>query len=258
MLALSACSSTPPGPDPSPSPVGTVTRADADARFLAARTGSDFRQAANLYGELLERARPSERPELLAQIGKCRMGSGEYEGAVQAFTDILEESVPAELRVEAYYRRGLAYNALWKPESALADLRKVQQAPAETRGRAIPEPEFLLRLGVTLMRTGLWSEGRHGLEQLLKSHPKSDEAGQARDRAAMTSFRVQIGAVQDDATAARRVAEAAAKGLRAESVASAEGGRRLILTGSFKRFDDAVREMERLRGLGFADAFPVP
>ncbi len=255
LAALAGCGS---GPSPDPPP-RVATRAEADARFLSAKGPGDFRAAAELYQGLHDRAPAPQRGELLLHVGKCRFAAGEMDAALQAYSGVLERDGSAELRVEAYYRRGLVHNALWKPESALADFRRVQQAPKEVRDRAIKEPEFLLRLGITLQRTGLWAEGRRHLEQLAKDHPSGDEAGQARERIPLKSYRVQVGTCSDERTGAQRVAEAARKGIRAEVVPSAAvPGRRLVLVGQYAHFDDAVRELERLRALGYADAFPIP
>ncbi|MBI4565618.1 MAG: tetratricopeptide repeat protein [Planctomycetes bacterium] len=246
---LAGCASAPP-----PLPM-KIQRREADEEFLRA----NYSQAARLYQDLLKQAEPAEAAALWAQIGKCRLGTGEYMPAIAAFDEALELPAPEPLRMEIHYRRGLAYNACWRPQMAIADFRRVQQAPKDAREEAVKKEEFQFRLAVTLMRVGEWAEGRRLLEEVVKDHPTSEEAAQARDRLPLDHHRIQIARCGSD-NVARGLAQAAiAKGLPAEVMNSgAAPSERLVVVGRFARFEDALRELERVRSMGYADAFLIP
>lgn len=242
----------------SPQPVDVdsgASRFNADAEFLQRRDGSAERE----YERLLQAAPPGERGPLLIQLGRCRLGKGDATGAIAAFDEAVSTSLPESLKVEAWYRRGIAHNFLWRPDRALLDFRRVLDASKEARESAIKSDEFLYRLGVTYLRLGMAADGRRCLDQIVRDHPESSDASEARERLALKSIHVQIARAPNEVTAARRASEARAKGLAAEVLTSASApGDRLVVVGRFTRFEDAVRELERIRGLGYADAFPIP
>jgi tetratricopeptide (TPR) repeat protein len=251
LSTLSACSSSPP-------PVAVDSgdsRFNADAEFLQRRDGSAERE----YERLLRTAPPGERGPLLIQLGRSRLGKGDAAGALSAFDEAVSASLPEPLKVEAWYRRGIAHNFLWRPDRALLEFRRVLDASKEARETAIKSDEFLYRLGVTYLRLGMAAEGRKCLDQIVREHPESSDAPEARERLALKAIHVQIARAPNEVTAARRASEARAKGLAAEVLTSASApGDRLVVVGRFTRFEDAVRELERIRGLGYADAFPIP
>jgi tetratricopeptide (TPR) repeat protein len=246
---FAACSSGPaPAPDSGPS------RLQADAEFLQRRDGSAERE----YERLLQSASPGDRGPLLIQIGRCRLGKGDAQGAIAAFDEAAGLSLPESLRIEAWYRRGLAHNFLWRPDRALVDFKRVLDAPKDARESAVKSDEFLYRLGVTYLRLGMAAEGRRCLDQIVREHPESSDAPEARERLALKAIYVQI-ARTNEVTATRRASEARAKGLSVEVLASTSSpGDRLVVVGRFAKFEDAVRELDRIRGLGYADAFPIP
>ncbi|HKS16801.1 MAG TPA: tetratricopeptide repeat protein [Planctomycetota bacterium] len=245
-----ACSST-----PDPAPEAEASRHQADVEFLQRRDSAAERE----YERLLQSAPSGERGPLLIQLGRCRLGKGDATGAIAAFDEAAASSLPEPMKVEAWYRRGIAQNFLWRPDRALADFRRVLEAPKSAREAAIKTDEFLYRLGVTYLRLGMAAEGRKCLDQIVKDHPESSDAPEARERLALKTMHIQIARAPNEVTAARRVSEARAKGLSAEVLASASApGGRLVVVGRFSKFEDAVRELERIRGLGYADAFPIP
>ncbi len=247
---IAACSSS-----PSPAPDSGTSRTQADAEFLQRRDGAAERE----YERLLQSASADERGPLLIQLGRCRLGKGDAAGAIAAFDEAASSSLPEPMKVEAWYRRGLAHNYLWRPDRALLDFVRVLEAPKDAREAAVKTDEFLYRLGVTYLRVGKAAEGRRCLEQVVKEHPESSDAPEARERLALKSIYVQIARAPNEVTAARRASEARSKGLAAEVLASASSpGDRLIVVGRFAKFEDALRELERIRGLGYADAFPIP
>src|SRR5262245_5523283 len=168
LLLAAACSSPPPASAP-PEPMRS--RFDADAEFLQRRDG-----AAELdYERLLQAAPPEEKGPLWLQIGRCRLGKGDGAGALAAFDEALTAGVSDTQRVEVWYRRGLAHNFLWRPDRALTEFRRVQDAPASLRESAIKTDEFLYRLGVTCLRLGMTAEGRKCLDRIVKEHPDSND-----------------------------------------------------------------------------------
>ncbi len=232
LVCLAACSSTPS------TPTREVSLERADTEFLA----GNYSRAGHLYEEALPMLAPERRAATLVQVGKCRLGSGDADGAIQSFGEALTATSAPELRCEIHYRRAAAYSAGWHPVEALADLCRVRDAGASTRATVVRTEEYLYRLGVTTLRTGDWKNGKAALAELIQKFPASREAADARDRAAMSDFRVQIG----------RVREPKADALRSAS------GDWIVCSGRFARFTDAVREMERLRKSGYPDAFVIP
>lgn len=251
LLLAAACSSTPPSAPSEPA----RSRFDADAEFLQRRDAAAERD----YERLLQGAAPEEKGPLWIQVGRCRLGKGDGAGALAAFDEALAAGVSDSQRVEAWYRRGLAHNFLWRPDRALVEFRRVQDAPASLREAAVKTDEFLYRLGVTCLRLGMTAEGRKCLEGIVREHPDSTDAPEARERLALKAMHVQIARAPNEVTAKRRATEARAKGLPAEVIASASSPTdRLVVVGRFTRFEDAIRELEKIRGLGYADAFPIP
>jgi tetratricopeptide (TPR) repeat protein len=247
---LVSCSSA-PGPAPAPSP----SRSQADAEFLLKRDASAERE----YERLLPSASTGERGPILIQLGRSRLGKGDAAGALRAFDEALGSSLPKPLEVEAWYRRGIAQNFLWRPDRALIEFKRVLDAPKDAREAAVKTDEFLYRIGVTYLRLGQAADGRKCLEQIVKDHPESPDAPEARERLALKAIHVQIARAPNEVTAARRASEARAKGLSAEVLASSSpAGDRLVVVGRFTRFEDAIRELDKVRGLGYADAFPIP
>ena len=252
LLLLAACSST---PAPAPSSDPGSARLNADAEFLQRRDGPAERE----YEKLLQGAAPQDRGPLLIQLGRSRLGKGDAAGAIRAFDEAVGAGLTESLKVEAWYRRGIAHNFLWRPDRALLDFRQVLAASKAAREGAIKTDEFLYRLGVTYLRLGMAADGRKCLDQLVREHPDSPDAPEARERMALKSMHVQIARAPNEITAARRASEARSRGLSAEVIASASSpGDRLIVVGRFTKFDDAIRELDRIRGLGYADAFPIP
>jgi tetratricopeptide (TPR) repeat protein len=249
---LAACAS----PPPPAAPPDDSARLRADAEFLQKRDGTAERE----YERLLSTASNEERGPLLVQLGRCRLGKGDASGALSAFDQAATNPAsPLPVRVEAWYRRGIAHNIQWRPDRALLEFRKVLDAPKDARESAIKSDEFLYRLGVTCLRVGQSADGRKWLEQLVREHPESPDAGEAKERLALKAMHIQIGRTPNESSATRKAADAKAKGLNVEVLGSAAApGNRLIVVGRFTRFEDALRELEKIKSLGYADAFPIP
>jgi len=249
LLLLASCSSTPVSPEDLPS------RDRADAEFIEGR----YSKAEREFEKILLKTSASERGPLVLMLGKCRLGRGDAPGAITAFDEAIASASPETVRIEALYRRGIAQNVLWRPERALLDFRRVLEGSKEARESAVKSDELLFRVGVTCLRLGMTEEGRRHLGQLLKDHPESTEAAEAKERLALKAMHLQIARCPNEVTADRRASDARARGLQAEVIRSAAApGERLVVVGRFTRFEDALRELARIRSMGFADAFPIP
>ena len=247
---LAACASPPPAPAPSDG----SARLKADAEFLQKRDGTAERE----YERLLATATNEERGPLLIQVGRCRLGKGDVSGALSAFDQAASHPASSlPVRVEAWYRRGIAHNIQWRPDRALLEFRKVLEAPKDAREAAIKSDEFLYRLGVTCLRLGQSADGRKWLEQLVKEHPESSDVAEAKVRLALKAMHIQIARAPNEAAATRRAADAKAKGLSVEVIGSGAGDK-LVVVGKFAVFEDAIRELEKVKGLGYSDAFLIP
>src|SRR5688572_7837963 len=137
-LPLAAACSTPPA---APAPDPEAARLDADAEFLQRRDAAAERE----YERLLTNASSQDRGPLLVQIGRCRLGKGDANGAIAAFDEATTLPLSEPLKVESWYRRALAHNSLWRPERALVDFRRVLDASPQARAAAIKADEFLYR-----------------------------------------------------------------------------------------------------------------
>jgi tetratricopeptide (TPR) repeat protein len=199
----------------------------------------------------------SERPRVLAQIGKCHLGAGRPGEAIRSFDQALSGDEPSsEIRCDVTFRRGVAYRMQGDAARAVESFRAVAAAPAGARLRVILEDEFHYEFALALCRTGDWKGGQ---EHLAKVSLQGPYGTKARVRRRLAAFTVQVGSYSDEARARER--ETVLKKVAAgAAVRSVEGERPLFVvsSGSFPRYDEAQREAERLKKLGFADAFVIP
>lgn len=211
----------------------------------------NYSSAAFRYEQFL-RLNPEtpKRAWILAQVGLCRNGAGDFEGAIRAFDEALKAGSDAVLRLQIRFRRAVSLNLTDRPESALLDLAEVEAAPKDRRENAVKSAEFLRTLGVTAMRAGQWARGQKTLQQLVEQDPQNPEAATARALLAMKTFSVQVAGGVDERSAAGKVSELKSKGVVARAVALPERSGVSILVGEFSRYPEAVRERERLKALG--------
>ncbi|GEM_PF-6843078 len=248
LLLLGACASEKRGEIEA----DLLPRADAD--LLA----ENYSAAAFKYEKFL-RLNPetARRAWLHSQIGVCRNGSRDYEGALRAFDLALAAAPDAVLQIRIRYRRAIANNFLDRPEPALADLEEVRDAPSEKRGEAVKTAEFLRILGGTEIRAGFWVRGQRTIKDLIEKFPTSPEAETVRPYLALKAFTVQLAQCADDKAASAKVAELRSKGVSARPISWPDRTGVVVVTGEFARYPDAVRERVRLREKGL-DAFILP
>ncbi|MHC4605680.1 MAG: tetratricopeptide repeat protein [Planctomycetota bacterium] len=218
----------------------------AETAFLR----GDYAQASRHYESFLERSpESSRRAAILVMVARCRMGENRWEEALELLDRALSAGPQAEVRVEAYYRRAIAENAMWDPRAALRDLLVVEQSSDGVRGRAVREDEFRYRLGVTRIRAGEWRKGKADLARV---DPKGPLGDAARIRMSLEEFSVQI-AHYRDAASARQKADEAGAGARVHVC----GADHVVLVGSYRGFEAARMQAERLRRK-FPGAFVIP
>jgi tetratricopeptide (TPR) repeat protein len=192
---------------------------------------------------------------VLAQIGLCRNGSGDYEGALRTFDQALAASPDAALRAQIHYRRAIAQNFLDRPDAALADLGEVESSPK--REEAVKTAEFLRILGVTAIRAGNWTRGRRALQELVEKHPQSQEASIARPLLTLKTFAVQVAGGVAPEQAAAKVTDFRRRGVEARAVDLPDRTGKTLLVGEFAKYADAVTERDRLKRMG-VDGFILP
>ncbi|MBI2898978.1 MAG: SPOR domain-containing protein [Planctomycetes bacterium] len=249
MLAAVACRTEGTKDEVEP---GLLDRAAADL------LSENYSSAAFKYEQFL-RVNPetSRRAWIYAQVGLCRNGAGDYEGAIRNFDQALVAGPDPVLRLQIRYRRAIAQNFLDRPEGALSDLEEVQLAPKELRDRAVKTTEFLRILGVTEIRAGFWPRGQKTFRELVEKHPQSQEAVLVKPLLMLKAFTVQVAGCADEKAARARVTEFLKKGIVARILDLPERPGVAVVSGEFARYPDAVRERARIRAMGI-DAFILP
>ncbi len=244
------------------------------AVFLLAGCGSSPRNGGDLQSALLDRGAveflqgnfnaaathyerflglnplTTRRVWIFTRIGLCRNGEGEYRAAIQAFDRALASGARGTSRVEILYRRAIAGNFSDLPGLALVDLEQVSLEPAALRGEVVKAAEFERIFGVTLIRAGNWKRGKRVLENLVRSWPYSPEAVSAHRILTFQKFSVQVALCPDLQSARKQIALLREQGVvgRAEILPDRSGVS--VLVGEFSRYDQVVRERDRLRALG--------
>lgn len=225
-------------PDPTSLDHPDVQLDIADESFLK----GEFEKAGKWYLKYLEEhPRSSRRAEIRLQYAKCLLGQEKWYEALQPLREVIDGAVEERTRIDAYYRRAIAYNALWDPLKALQDLLFVEGASLWMRGTVVRENELRFRLGCTRIRTGDWSGGRSDLERVSPEDKLGDDA---RIRATLDVFAIQVGACSDAASAERLKVRLASRGLDPRVHSSRD--RYVVLVGAFVSFRKAQGEAERL------------
>ncbi len=210
-----------------------------------------FSRAAGLYEDLLA-AHPDDprRPEILLRVGKCRLGAGQADLAIRAFDGALAApSPPPPVRGETMFRRAVALRMTGDFRRAVEGFRAAAADPA----CPVPADELNYEFATTLFRVGEWKEGQ---ERLAAVSPRGPFGPRARVARGLSAFTVQVGAFEDEERA-RTLGERLGDLKLAGMVRRVEGFH-IVSAGSFARSEEAQREAERLKAMGFRDAFVVP
>jgi len=218
----------------------------ADKLFLL----EQYSQAAGYYDEFL-RDNPDhvERAEVRTRAGRAHFGAGRPDLAIAAFDRAMTENPAAPLRWEIQFRRAVALRAQGDFARALEGFRAVAAAPLSERGQRVQNDELHYEYAITLCRAGEWSAGQAELAKVSPTGPKGREA---QKRLGLSAFTVQVASFEDPTRAQAEAAKV--KGL----VRPIPNEKLFVVTsGAFPRYEEAVREAERLRRT-YPEAFVLP
>jgi hypothetical protein len=230
-------------------PVNPRFLEEAEKEFLAGH----YSQAAGHYeAYLTDNPNDARRAEIRLMAGKCHLGAGRQDLAIASFDKALSADPTPAVRVEALFRRAVAYRLAGQADAALEGFRAVGSAPAPERDRAIQADEFRYEWAQAFFRAGEWKAGQ---AQLAAISPNGPYGAKARARLGLNAFTVQVGSYDSETQArleAGRVPSGTVRPVQTDVL------RHLVTSGSFARYDDAHREAERLKRMGYRDAFVLP
>lgn len=215
----------------------------------------EYSQAALNYEKYLaDNPGDPRRAVYLTWLGKCYLGANNPALAIASFDQALVERPDPSLRWEILFRRAVAYRMRGDNSRALEDFRAAAAAPVAER--TVTSDALHYEYAISLFRVGDWKAGQ---AQLAAVNPRGEYAAKVAPRRLLTAFTVQTGAFSDPAHAEALVAKLKSLGL-AGAVQPVPGDKPLYLAtvGRFERYEDARREAERLKQLGFSDAFVIP
>ncbi|MGD8452091.1 MAG: SPOR domain-containing protein [Phycisphaerae bacterium] len=126
-------------------------------------------------------------------------------------------------------------------------------AAAQIAPRLPPTDIILFRLGVCYERTGQWSYALIPYRRILTEFPTSSVVADAQRRLQLRAdhFSVQCGVFSSQENAQQMVNDLRRRGFDAQTRVEPRGGVRMnvVLVGKFARYDEAVREWDRVRSV---------
>lgn len=222
---------------------------EAERKFVM----GEFVRASTLYRLHLEwYPREPERAEILVRIGRCEMGAGNPGAALEAFAKAQATAPRAQVRWEISYRRGIAYRMKGDARSSLEAFKKAEKGSTSLRdGAGVTRDELNYEIAMALFHAGRWEEGRKRMRLV---SPRGPYAEKVPSRLDLDAFTVQVGVFADEANAGKLAAKlgATVRPLPMDKPMF------LVTVGSFRRYEDARREVERLKLQGHAEAFVLP
>jgi TolA-binding protein len=157
--------------------LGRLTQ-DAEKKQLAQQGVDALREAeAKKQAEALQR--PTDKKEFLT-LAQEKAKAGEVALARQLYNEFMKKWAKDPLMGEAHFGMGETYFAEDKCREALFEYGKVIQDFAKTPSA----PEAYLRSSDCFTKLKMKEESRLALEELVKSHPKSEAAKIAKTRLA--------------------------------------------------------------------------
>lgn len=115
-----------------------------------------------------------------------------------------------------------------------------------------PRDTCLWWMGLCYERVGQWNLAREQFVELDRMYSSSSYAAPARRRLALnaSSFAIQCGAYADEANASRMAARVRQNGIpvRVQRDPSGSATRYIVLAGNYRTYEDAERDLGRLRG----------
>jgi TolA-binding protein len=157
--------------------LGRLTQ-DAEKKQLAQQGVDALREAeAKKQAEALQR--PTDKKEFLA-LAQQKAKAGEVPLARQLYSEFMKKWAKDPLMGEAHFGMGETYFVEDKCREALFEYGKVLQDFPKTPSA----PEAYLRSSDCFTKLKMKEESRLALEELVKSHPKSEAAKTAKTRLA--------------------------------------------------------------------------
>jgi TolA-binding protein len=157
--------------------LGRLTQ-DAEKKQLAQQGVDALKEAeAKKQAEALQR--PADKKEFLA-LAQQKAKAGEVPLARQLYSEFMKKWAKDPLMGEAHFGMGETYFVEEKCREALFEYGKVIQDFAKTPSA----PEAFLRSSDCFSKLKMKEESRLALEELVKSHPKSEAAKTAKTRLA--------------------------------------------------------------------------
>jgi tetratricopeptide (TPR) repeat protein len=243
ILFVAGCVSTTSGPR------GSGLLPKADELFLAEQYG----QAAGHYEAYLsENPGEPRRDEILLRLAKCRLGAGRPAEAVRDLDRAMPGLAPAP-KLEALFRRGVARRQLGEARRALEDFAAVDGAdPQLLDGAGLTVDEVHYERALARFRAGDWGQGQADLARV---SPRGPFGSKARTRLGLSAYAVQVGAYEAEAQARSLAFRTPGSAVRS---APGEPPLHLVTVGRFPRFEEAQKELDRIKASGHPEAFVVP
>jgi len=219
--------------------------------------------------------------------GYAAFERGQWQAASDDFTQYLRMDPSSAHRSEVYYYRGLAEVRLGRRSEAKQDFYRAVGAAADPKiatyarvalgnlyyedgddGRAlatygpvirqggddVPMEKVLLRMAVSLQRTGRWSTADAYLARVIRDYGRTPEATEARRRYRAKAFTVQTGAYGSVATARSEAERLRRVGFAANVGRTISSGRSLhtVRVGAARTYTEADALASRLHAAGFS------
>jgi len=223
--------------------------------------------------------------------GYAAFEAGQWQRAIDKFNEYLR-TAPESAHGEVYYYRGEAQIRLRRREDARADFRRAieakppqpidayarvalgnlyyeegnDQQAVECYAEAIRSPpkempldQVLLRLAVSLQRTGRWASADKYFAHLIDRYPGTQAGVEAARRIHADAFTVQTGAFSSPVTAQGELSRVLAAGFDARITRTSRGSQLLyaVQVGRFPAHPQAAVAAHRLVLAGF-QALIVP
>ena len=212
--------------------------------------------------------------------------AGRFPDADRKFSEVIADNPQSPALSEVYYFRGLTRLQQSRRAEARADFQagathsgreltqvysmtalanleyedghdqqavKLYRTVLEHHVSGLPADSVLYRLGVSLQRLGRWNEADETFARLLKDHPDSPLAAEARRRTQADSFTLQAGAFTDRAKAETLAARLRQDGYPVVLTVVAAGGQtfHVVNVGHYHTAAEAQTASSRLAAKGY-------
>jgi tetratricopeptide (TPR) repeat protein len=229
--------------------------------------------------------RPARGDRAIFNDGLEAYDAAQWQRAVNNFTEYLQ-SAPPETHGEIYYMRGMAEVRLHKRDDARRDFQKSidakpryeiesyayaalgnlyyeegnDQRAVEAYAKAIKNPpkelpidQVILRLAVSLQRTGRFAAADKYFEHLIDHYSGTASGIEAARRVHVTAYTIQTGAFLSPVTAQGEVDRLRAAGFPARITKTTRGAQSLnaVQVGRYRTYLEAAEAAQRMARVGF-------